>query len=135
MLSVKWQWITDSLTVGLGASLGANGRFWLSRWVQSRTEPPFPWGTFWVNVTGCFGVGLIAGLMLGFNWSPSWRNLVIIGFLGGYTTFSSFSLETYNLLQRGIYLQALLNIVGSVSIGLLGTWAGDVISKLIAGPR
>lgn len=125
----------DSVMIAVGASFGANSRYWLGRWVQSRTEPPFPWGTFWVNLSGCLGIGIAAGILLNSNLSPSWRTLIIVGFLGGYTTFSSFSLETYNLLQRGNYLYAGGNVVGSVTLGLLGTWIGDMISRFATGPR
>ena len=129
------KWLSDSLLISLGASLGANGRYWLGRWVQGFAQPPFPWGTFVVNATGCFAIGLIMGLILGLQWGPGWRTLLVVGFLGGYTTFSSFSLETYNLIQRGNYLPAIGNVVGSVVLGLLGTWAGDVLARLLSGAK
>ena len=84
-------------------------------------------------MSGCFAIGLFAGLLMRLNWSPAWRTLVVIGFLGGYTTFSSFSLETYNLLQDRSYGLALGNILGSVCLSLLGTWAGDNLSRALFG--
>lgn len=129
------QWLSDSLWIFLGAGLGANGRFWLGRWVMGQTGQGFPWGTFVVNVSGCLAIGLVAGLLLNLQAGSMWRNLLIVGFLGGYTTFSSFSNETYGLIQSGSYLPAFGNIFGSVVVGLLGTWLGDVLARLLHGGR
>ncbi len=129
------QWLSDSLWVFLGAGLGANGRFWLAKWVMNQTGPKLPWGTFVVNVSGCFAIGLVSGLLFAMRDGSMWRNLLVVGFLGGYTTFSSFSNETYGLIQSGSYLPAFGNICGSVVFGLLGTWLGDVVSRLLHGGR
>jgi CrcB protein len=75
------------------------------------------------------------GLFLGWQTGPAWRILVAVGFFGGYTTFSSFSLDTYNLILRGHYGPALGNALGSVILGLLGTWLGDVLARAMLGSK
>jgi CrcB protein len=123
--------LAESCWVFLGAGLGANVRYWLSAMIQARNTTPFPWGTFTINVTGCFGIGLITGVLLAMDLGAPWRLLIVVGFLGGYTTFSSFSNETFGLIQRGNMVYAAAYVLGSVFVGLLGTWLGDILIKLV----
>ena len=103
----------------VGGGIGAVLRFSLALWVDSRAPSVFPWGTLAVNILGCFLIGLIATLadehrML----SPSLRLLIVPGILGGFTTFSTFGLETWRLIEDGLALAALGNAAASLVGGL-----------------
>ena len=116
----------DSLLIFLGAGVGGVCRYWLSNGVYLLLNRPFPYGTLFVNATGAFLMGLLYVLILErFNGiGTQLRALLLIGFLGGYTTFSSFSIETLNLFESGEWLSATLNIVISVSLCLVLTYLG-----------
>jgi fluoride exporter len=120
------------LWVGLGGFLGTVLRYWLGTLMLEKWGHPFPLGTLLVNVAGCFLIGLIAGLktseaQLLFNL-PS-REFIIIGFLGGFTTFSAFSFQTLQLLQQSQWVHAGGNILGSVFLCLFAVWIGDLVAK------
>jgi CrcB protein len=119
------------LIVSLGAALGANARYWLGAWIGGKYGATFPWGTLVVNLTGCFLIGLYLALAIRFAWSPSWRLFVVMGVLGGYTTFSSFGYEAFALLVQGRYERAFLYTTGSVVLGLIGVWLGTVAARLV----
>jgi CrcB protein len=110
-----------------GGALGSLARFWLSSYIQSVFPKNFPWGILLVNITGCLLIGLLAGFVA-HRWeiSPVYRAMIFIGFLGGFTTFSSFSLDTILLWQSHAYGTALINITVSLFAGLgataLGLW-------------
>jgi CrcB protein len=109
--------------IALGGAFGALARYGLDEWIGRRTGA-FPWGILVVNVTGAFLIG-VATELLGPRFEAGWvRPLVVTGFLGAYTTFSTLSLDTYRLLDRGELDQALANVVGTVVLGLLAVWAG-----------
>ena len=115
------------LCVALGSALGGVGRFWLSGLVGQRFGESFPWGTVFVNVTGSFVIGLVGTLTgpEGRLLVPSdARIFVMVGICGGYTTFSSFSLQTLNLARDGEWLWASGNVVISVVACLVGVWLG-----------
>ena len=109
------------LLVGLGSGLGGMLRYWLSGLVASRVGETFPWGTLAVNVLGSFLIGLIAGLTDSQRWagSPEVRQFLMLGVLGGFTTYSSFSLQTLRLLQDGEWWPAVGNVVGTTLLCLL----------------
>jgi CrcB protein len=118
----------DALIIALGAAAGANARYWLTNWAAERFGPAFPWGTFVVNASG----GLLIGLLLTvlnarLVADPTARLLLATGFLGAYTTFSTFTYDTVRLMQQGDYGPAAANAVGSVVAGLLATFAGVLI--------
>lgn len=120
------------LWIGLGGFLGTVSRYWIGTVMLEKWGHPFPLGTLIVNVIGCFLIGIIAGLktseaQLLFNL-PS-REFLIIGFLGGFTTFSAFSFQTLRLLQQSEWLHAGGNILGSVFLCLLAVWIGDLVAK------
>lgn len=123
-----------SLLVFLGAGLGANARYWLSFFFQEASKTAsFPVGTLIINVTGSFLIG-VATAVLAKSLSPdNAKALIIVGILGGYTTFSSYSLESLNLLSEKNYVSFLLYSVGSVVLGLLAAWLGLTLTKGIAG--
>jgi CrcB protein len=115
------------LWIALGSALGGSGRYWLSGVIARSFGETFPWGTLIVNVTGALVVGAFAALtgpdgrwLLG----STARQFVIIGVCGGYTTFSSFSLQTLNLIRDGEWMYAGWNIVLSVVLCLIAVWLG-----------
>jgi CrcB protein len=130
---MMWQ---KCLVVGLGGFLGANARYLLGGWVQERWGAALPYGTFVINITGSFILGAFATLMLRYPWSDYWRLLIAIGFVGAYTTFSTFEYETLQLLAQGRqYGAAALNVVASVVLGLFAAYLGVVCARLLTGPR
>jgi CrcB protein len=124
--------MTMILVITLGAGLGANLRYAVSVWAAQRWGTAFPYGTMLINVTGSFAIGLIMVLATTrIPLSALWRLLIVTGFLGGFTTFSSFSYETYVLLVGGSWVAAVLNIAGSVGIGMIGVFLGVGLARLI----
>ena len=115
------------LWIGLGGALGSMARYGCSRLAAEWVGEVFPWGTLFINVLGSFVIGLFATLsgpdgriMV----APDARQFVIVGLCGGYTTFSSFSLQTLNLVRAGDIIGAGLNIMGSVALCLVAVWLG-----------
>jgi fluoride exporter len=115
------------LWIAVGSALGGVGRYWLSGFVAERIGETFPWGTIIVNVTGSFVIGFFATLtgpdgrlLVG----STARQFVMIGICGGYTTFSSFSLQTLELMRDGDWVKAGANAVGSVVLCLVAVWLG-----------
>ena len=119
--------------VAAGSALGGIARFWASGIIANR-YPSFPWGTLFVNVTGSFIIGFFATVtapegrwMVG----PSGRNFFMTGICGGYTTFSSFSLQTLNLAQEEEWLYAAGNAVLSLTLCLAAVWLGHVVAEFL----
>ena len=120
------------LMVGIGGFLGSVLRFWLGSFIGGRLGARFPYGTFVINVTGSFLVGMVLTVLATkAHWSPNWRYLTPIGFIGGYTTFSTFEYETLRLFQDGQLLTAMLNIALSVVVGFIGVWIGAIAGSVI----
>jgi CrcB protein len=122
------------LVVAIGGALGSVGRFWFSGAVAQRFGETFPAGTLLVNVSGSLIIGFFAALTGpdGRVWaSPSFRQFFMIGVLGGYTTFSSFSLQTLALARDGEWLLATLNALGSFVLCLVAVWIGDYLAMLL----
>ena len=108
-----------------GAALGGSFRALVATTISERFVSRFPWGTFLVNVSGCFGIGVILTLLTErYHPHPYWRLFLVVGFLGGYTTFSSFEYETFAAAKTGGGWVALANIVASVVLGYLAVWLG-----------
>ena len=122
------------LAVGLGGFLGAACRYWVGAWVERGSAGLFPWGTLVVNVTGAFLLGwlLHAGLIRG-ALPSRWQLILATGFLGAYTTFSTFTWETLRLAVAGSWPRAVANLGLSVFLGLLGVWLGAVLDRALAG--
>ncbi len=114
------------LWIGGGGFLGALMRYWVGGWAQTLSRSvSFPYGTMTVNVLGCLFIGLLSQLAESHGlFTSDLRALVFIGFLGSFTTFSTFSSETYNLLYDGQNLAALANLVGNLFLGLTAVWLG-----------
>jgi fluoride exporter len=121
----------NALIVFLGGGLGSVVRWWVSVLIAERTGHAFPWGTIVVNISGSLIIGLFSTLTApGGRWvalGPS-RLFFMVGVCGGYTTFSSFSLQTLELAQGGEWLRAAMNVVLSVGLCLLGVWLGYVLA-------
>ena len=119
----------EYLWIGMGSALGGMGRYWLSGLIADRYGAVFPWGTIVVNVSGSFLIGLIGALAEGGGrllTPPVAREFLMLGILGGYTTFSSFSLQTLNLAREGQWFYAGANIGLSVTLCLAAVWLGYV---------
>jgi fluoride exporter len=122
------------LLVGLGSALGGMARHWTTSLVASRWGTGFPWGTLVVNVAGSLLIGVLAaGIVPGGRWVLPFpaRELLIVGVLGGYTTFSAFSLQTFTLLEQGQWLRAGGNVVASVVLCLAAVAAGYVLATSV----
>jgi len=120
------------LTIGIGGFLGAIARYGVAVWIGRQWGRSFPLGTFVVNVSGSFLIGLLMSLFTErFMVNPQWRLLFVVGFLGAYTTFSTFEYETGTLLRDGEWLIASLNMVLSVLVGFAALKLGEMIAKSI----
>ena len=129
MLSYIW--------VGLGGAIGSVARFWISGIVAERYGQTFPFGTLAVNITGSLIIGAFAALTdPEGRWlvSPSFRQFIMIGICGGYTTFSSFSLQTLALAQDGEWFRAVANSIASFALCLLAVWLGHFCVTLVSKP-
>ncbi len=118
--------------IGVGGALGAMARHGMSVATQARYgADPFPVGTLTVNVVGCLLAGLLAGLLASvrIQLSVEARTFLMVGLLGGFTTFSAFGVDTFTLLHSGHYATAALNVVAQVGLTLVAVWAGFAIAS------
>jgi crcB protein len=123
--------VTEILVVAFGGSLGAVMRYAASNWAAVRVGADFPYGTLIVNVVGCFIIGAFMTLTTErIVVSPYWRLLVTVGFIGGLTTFSSFSYETLRLMADGEMLLAFYNVALNLVVGFMATWLGIALARL-----
>jgi CrcB protein len=113
--------------VGLGGALGAVARYLLGTWIATRVSPDFPWSTFLI--------GIVLGLASAGQLSNEARLFLAVGVLGGYTTFSTFSYESLELLADGSMRAFLLNTLGQLSCGLIAVYLGLVVSRLLGGAQ
>lgn len=124
--------MNELLAVALGGSLGAISRYTITNYIMQRWHCGWPWGTFVVNASGC----LLMGFLMVFISEKAdlpvyWRLLLGVGFLGGLTTFSSFSYESLTLLTKGDLLGVAINVAGSVVAGIFFAWLGTVIARCL----
>lgn len=118
------------LIIGIGGFIGAVARYMIAVWIGERWSHNFPLGTFIINITGSFLIGLLMVLFTErYLVNPQWRLFLVVGFLGAYTTFSTFEFETGALLKDSEWLFAMLNVVLSVVVGFIALKLGEVIAK------
>ena len=124
--------MTTVVGIAVAGSLGALARYGLEGAVSRYTSGAFPWGTFVVNVSGAFVLGVVFTLLAErVGVSPWIRSSLTIGFLGAYTTFSTLSFETFRLMEDGARLLALANALGSVAAGLIAVYLGVVLGRAV----
>jgi fluoride exporter len=120
------------VVIGAGAVIGANLRYVVGLWAAERFGLDFPYGTFLVNISGAFVIGVfLAFLGERVDVDPLWRLFFATGLLGGYTTFSSYAWEALTLANDGALLRAAVYVIGSNVIGLVGVWVGSMLGRLI----
>ncbi len=118
--------------ISLGAILGANARYWLGGWAAERFGADFPYGTFIINLTGSFVLGLFITLITQrFLVDPNWRLFIAIGFLGSYTTFSTYTYESVNLILTGQVWAGIINLFGSSILGAAAAIGGILLGRAI----
>jgi CrcB protein len=122
--------MTKFFLIALGGGIGALSRYLMQGFVQARTPGLFPWGTLAVNLVGCFLIGFLWAVFDLFPVRLEIRLFLITGILGGYTTFSSFGLETMNLIRDGEYFHAALNLCVSNGAGLLLVFVGIAVARV-----
>jgi CrcB protein len=120
------------LIISLGAILGANARYWVGGWAAERFGTTFPYGTLIINVTGSLILGFFMTLVTDrFLVDPRWRLLVAIGFLGAYTTFSTYTYESVNLILKGQVWLGFLDLFGSSILGATAVTAGILLGRAL----
>ena len=131
--------MSNAIWIFIGGGLGTLARWGVSGWVANAVGETFPWGTLLVNISGSFVIGLFAAITGpdGRWFTPaSFRQFFMLGICGGYTTFSSFSLQTLNLAEEGQWFKAGANCVLSVVLCLVGVWLGHLVASGInSSPR
>ena len=123
----------DYLLVGAGGFLGANARYVLGGLIAERLGVAFPYGTLVVNLTGSLAIGVILVLLTDrLAADPAWRLLLVVGFLGGYTTFSSYTFEALVLAETGQWARAVWYVLGSNVLGLAAAFAGVLLARAVS---
>jgi CrcB protein len=121
-----------AVLIGIGGILGANARYLVSVWAARRIGAYFPYGTLIVNLSGSFLLGFMAVAIVGRAvYEREVQHLVSVGFLGAYTTFSTFAFESVGLMRRRAYGFATANVLGSTVLGLFGAWIGVMVARAI----
>ncbi len=119
--------------IALGGSLGAIARYWVGSAVADRMGTKFPYGTFVINITACFIIGFsLVWMGRRAEMNPAWRFLIPVGFIGAYSTFSTFEWETFSTLQAGAFFIAALYVALSLFLGLLAVWCGVLLARAVA---
>lgn len=121
--------------LSLGGIVGVNARYWLGQWVNRWAGPPFPWATFLINVSGSFLIGFLTMVLAHWLPHPNLRLLVVTGFLGGYTTYSSFAFESLTLWERGAKGVSLGYMVATLVVGFLAVALGVALARELTLPR
>jgi fluoride exporter len=119
------------LLIAIGGALGSIARYWVGHAVAARTGLKFPYGTLVVNLTACFIIGFTLTFLADHtDINPAWRFLIPIGFIGAYSTFSTYEWETLSIMRSGALALASLYAVGSLIVGLGATWCGSALAEL-----
>ena len=121
-----------ALAVGVCGAIGALSRYGLDAAIERRNESVFPWATFDINVSGCLAVGFVIAALVDRHRAPQWlRAGLVIGFCGGYTTFSTFAQETFDLVQERDVAIAVAAVAANVVLGLLAVLVGTRLGRLV----
>lgn len=123
------------LLVAVGSALGGAGRYWCAQWFAERFGDAFPWGTVFINILGSFLIGVVGALgdpQASLYLSANTRLLLMVGVLGGFTTFSAFSLQTLNLLRAGELAYAAANVLASVVLCIVAVWLGFLVATSLS---
>ena len=120
------------LLIAFGGALGSMARSWVGTAVANRMGTKFPYGTFVINITACVIIGFsLTVLAKRADLNPAWRFLVPVGFIGAYSTFSTYEWETLSTIRTGAFLLAALYAVSSLILGLAAVWAGSVVAEIL----
>jgi len=118
--------------IALGGALGSVARYWVGSTVAGRMGTRFPYGTFAINLTACIVIGFsLTYLGKRVELNPAWRYLIPVGFVGAYSTFSTYEWETFSTLRTGAFLLAAFYAVSSLILGLAAVWGGSVIAEIL----
>lgn len=121
------------LLIAAGGALGSIARYWVGSTISSRMGMRFPYGTLVVNITACVLIGFsLTYLGRRADLSPAWRFFIPIGFIGAYSTFSTYEWETLSTLRSGAFLLAALYAAGSFALGLVAVWGGSWLAEIVA---
>jgi CrcB protein len=117
--------------IGVGGAFGSMARYWLGRTIANRMGTKFPYGTFTINLVASFLIGFfITFLARRVGGDPAWRFLIPVGFIGAFSTFSTFEWETFSELRNGAFLLALVYALGSIALGLAAVWGGSILGAM-----
>jgi fluoride exporter len=120
------------LFIAIGGALGSMARYWVGATIANRMGTKFPYGTFVINITACLIIGFSLTLIAKrADLNPAWRFLIPVGFIGAYSTFSTYEWETLSTLRAGALLIAILYAISSLVLGLIAVWGGSVIAEVI----
>jgi CrcB protein len=120
------------LLIAFGGALGSMARYWVGSTIGSRMGTKFPYGTFVINITACMIIGFsLTFLAKRADLNPAWRFLVPVGFIGAYSTFSTYEWETLSTIRSGAFLLAAFYAVSSLILGLAAVWGGSVIAEIL----
>lgn len=118
--------------VAIGGALGALSRYGVDTWIERRAESVFPWATFAINISGCFAVGFLIAAFVDRHRAPEWVRIgLVVGFCGGYTTFSTFGQETLNLMETRAIALAASYVAASVALGVVAVLIGTKLGRLV----
>ncbi len=118
--------------IAIGGSLGSIARYWVGSTISGRLGTRFPYGTFVINISACIMIGFaLTYLGRRVELSPAWRFLVPVGFVGAYSTFSTYEWETLSTLRSGAFLLAAFYAVGSLLLGLVAVWGGSLLAEVL----
>ena len=120
------------LLIAFGGALGSMARYWVGSTIANRMGTKFPYGTFVINITACMIIGFsLTFLAKRAELNPAWRFLVPVGFIGAYSTFSTYEWETLSTIRTGAFLLAAFYAVSSLILGLAAVWGGSVIAEIL----
>ena len=120
------------LLIAFGGALGSMARYWVGSAIANKMGTKFPYGTFVINITACVIIGFsLTVLAKRADLNPAWRFLVPVGFIGAYSTFSTYEWETLSTIRTGAFLLAAVYAVSSLILGLAAVWAGSVVAEIL----